>query len=156
MLILDVDAAFQPARERAGLLGEPEAEQRVDGEGGVASAPALLGLHRIRPRACDHLRCRAPQSRPRLRLPKPSTRAILTPALWHQDQFSLRCRGLEQFVRVTRFGERQALRDHRMDLPGAKQFEQRVEVLTEPLRVAGLSTRRSGAPCARSRNFWIW
>src|SRR5438874_8717360 len=36
--------------------------------------------------------------------------------LGYEDQLTFRCRAFEQFVGVTSFGQRQALRDNRMDL----------------------------------------
>jgi hypothetical protein len=59
-------------------------------------------------------------------------------------------------VRVTGFGQRQALRDDRVDLACSKQFEQRLEILSEPLRVARLPTHCTGSPLRPVAELWIW
>ena len=45
-------------------------------------------------------------------------------------------------MRAARISERKALGHDWVDLATTKQLEQRAEVLTEPLRVAGTSTHR--------------
>src|SRR5215510_2486776 len=65
--------------------------------------------------------------------------------LWHEHELSLRCRTLQQLVRTTSVGQRQALCDDRVDPVCAKQFEQRLKILPEPVRVAGLPAHCAGS-----------
>jgi hypothetical protein len=64
--------------------------------------------------------------------------------LWHEDEFPLPA-ALEHLVGATRVGQRQALGHDRVDLALAKQFEQDLEVLAEPVLVVNASLGR-GSP----------
>src|SRR5215211_3299698 len=55
---------------------------------------------------------------------------------WDEDELAFGRTALEQLVCPARLGEGKALGDDGMDLAGTKQLEQRVEILSEPLRVA--------------------
>jgi hypothetical protein len=43
--------------------------------------------------------------------------------LWHEYEFSLRCRAFQKLVRTTSIGQRQAFGDDRVDLVGTEQLE---------------------------------
>src|SRR5262249_31359923 len=55
--------------------------------------------------------------------------------LWHEHEFSLGGRALEQLVGAAGLGQRQALGHDRVDLVRTQQLEQREEVLPEPFLV---------------------
>ena len=118
-------------------------------EWGFADRPAL----RWEGREC-HMRGRPANGAAAGRRRRP--RASTDSALRHEDELALGRRALQQLVRVASLGQRQALRDDRVDLALAKQLEQRPEVLAEPIRVERLPADCSGSLLALSRNFWIW
>ena len=64
----------------------------------------------------------------------------------YEHQLSRRRRALEPFVRATSVGQRQALRDNRMDLACTEQLQQSEEVLPEPIWVTRTSTARRARP----------
>ena len=87
---------------RARELLHPSQDEHARRPAGTASAEPA-GLQRVRVVVLARLRCRAPSA------------GILVDS-WHEHQLSLGRRAIQQFVRVASLGERQALRDDRMDL----------------------------------------